>query len=192
MGRTPTDDTPTNDQIARIKLQVAQRAQQIDPRQMGQAAAAAPPQPGNRHSRALVNAVATGPGRATEAERRRSLARLLAQRRQREGDHPGEWTALAARLIARIDELEQSASAARNRLADGDPAFALLPTKVIADETRRLAMQLVEHFLFALDRQVTAHQVVGAETAQHEARLHSQDQTTGESEEEGDHHDDDH
>lgn len=159
---------PTPSQAARIKL-VAQLTKSqdatgspVDPRQRGKALAEQEiHQPDNRHSRALVNAVAVGPGRVRDDERRLMLARLLAQRTQREADNAGQWTALAERLINDIEALEEQSASAQQRQAG--QLSNLLDQKTLTEEGRRLRMQLVERFLHSLDRAVSAQEVVRRE-----------------------------
>lgn len=159
---------PTPSQAARIKLAAQLTKSQdatgspVDPRQRGKAQAEQETdQPENRHSRALVNAVAVGPGRVRDDERRLMLARLLAQRTQREAGNARLWTALAERLINDIEALEEESASAEQRQAG--QLGNLLDQKILDEESRRLRMQLVERFLHSLDRAVSAQEVVRRE-----------------------------
>ena len=104
---------------------------------------------GLRRARALVNAVAVGPDRASAADRRLMLARLLAQRRQREDGRIGQWTALAKRLIGEIEALEAECAEVPDLLPP--PPLTASDQQVTA-EVRRQRMDSVEGLLHGLDR----------------------------------------
>lgn len=150
---------PTPEQRAQIEFTTTLKTQRraagepTAPEQRGQLMAENSPRPEARHTLALVNAVAVGPGRATRDERRLMLARLLAQRAVREDDKSGQWTRLSKRLIQEIDRLEHQSQSAALRVAQ--QPFAPDVDLLNAVE-REIGMQSVEQFLHALNRAVSA------------------------------------
>lgn len=130
----------------------------------------------NTQIQALLNAVGGGPGRQGSQARRRQLAQLLAQRSYRERSKPALWTTLAANLVTEIEELERRCQRAQESVRNDQAGYWQRHADVLRAAVEEMRMQVVESFLYTLERwvliqraQVTQppiHQAAHAATAE--------------------------